>query len=426
MLDSHCHINLNHFGDDLEAAIERMLIDGVRGVLNVGFDPDTARETIDLIERYPFIFGVVGCHPHDAQVLDDEFEAVLRDYLTHDRVIGIGEIGLDYYRDLSPREVQNETFRRMIRLGREKSVPVVIHCRDAFDDVMAVLRDESDQHRGIFHAFAGTPEEAQQITDMGFHIGVGGVVTFQNSQLAKTLETVPLENVVLETDSPYLTPSPFRGKRNEPAYVAHVARMVARINGVTPQEVSRITDENFCRAMGLSPGMLPGPVYRLENTVYIHSAAIKPDGLEALDAFGDDIEGMVLCGLDDPLASPTSLENTLAVAARGREKEWHVSVSTDGRANALAERDITPELADVVDEIVVLFHGTTPSQHDRTMLTSYGAGGFEEMKDFVRCSVAAGMNAVCEFIATPKFNPEPCRELARSLKAQYDIRMYGS
>ena len=423
MIDSHCHINLNHFADDLETVIEHALIDGVRGMLNIGFDPETARETIELVEKYPFIFGVVGCHPHDAQSLDDEFEAMIRDFLTHDRVIGIGEIGLDYYRDLSPQEVQNDVFRRMIRLGREQSVPIVIHCRDAFQDVVSALKEESDHHRGIFHAFAGTPEEAQQVIDLGFHIGVGGVVTFQNSQLSRTLETVPVESIVLETDSPYLTPSPYRGKRNEPAYVSHVARAVASIKGVTPGEISRISDENFCKAMGLSPGMLPGPVYRLENTVYIHSAALSSDQLDVLDTFGDDVEGMVLCGLDDPLAG---LDSALALAARGREKGWHVSINTDGRGSHLAERDVAPELADAVDEIVVLFHGTTSAQHDRTMGTSYGADGFEIMKDFVRCSVAAGMTTVCEFIATPKFSPEPCRELAKALGAQYDIRMYGS
>ena len=219
MIDSHCHINLKHYEDDFDEMLERAVMDGVRAVMNIGFDPETARETIGLIERFPFVFGVVGCHPHDAQQLDDAFEEEIRGLLDHPRVLGVGEIGLDYHRDLAPREVQEEVFQRMIRLSREKSVPVVIHCRDAFDDVVRVLEKEAASHRGIFHAFAGTAEEAQRVVDLGFHIGVGGVATFRNSQLAASLEVIPVDRIVLETDSPYLTPNPYRAKRNEPAYV---------------------------------------------------------------------------------------------------------------------------------------------------------------------------------------------------------------
>jgi TatD DNase family protein len=536
MIDSHCHLNLKHFEDDFESMLAHAIADGVRGFMNIGFDPESAAATVDLVERFPFILGVVGCHPHDADRYDEAFERQVRDYLDHERIVGIGEIGLDYYRDLAPREIQQDVFKRLIGMAREKSVPIVIHCRDAFEDVVSIL-EETGHHRGIFHAFAGTPEEAQRVIDLGFHIGVGGVVTFRNSQLAHTLQSVPLDRIVLETDSPYLTPDPYRGKRNEPSYVVHVARSVAAIKDVSLEEVSRATDENFCSAMGISPAMLPRPVYKVGRSLYIHSdaspeeigavveaarampaataqapvtdplpadgedrneetsdivhpeeagdvetpagapdaepgpveeyqpaaeagaaatstdtaavAAAPDDGADEDQGWGEDEgeapepkagddaidivepwtdveegppEELVVCGVGEPLED---VARVLEAAAVARGKGLRVRVNTTGAGNQIAGRDITPDLVGKVDEVVVLFYGATARQHDRVA----GRGGeerFEVMKDFVRCAVAAGMDTVCEFVAAPRFKPEPVRELAKSLGARYDIRMYRS
>ena len=421
MIDSHCHLNARHFDDDREDAIARAVSDGVVSFMNIGFDRESLRDTLELVERYPFMFGAAGVHPHDAAALDDALEADVRHALDHPRIVAVGEIGLDFYRNLAPRETQEAVFRKMIGIAREKNKPIVIHCRDAFNEVIETLAAEGPSHRGIFHAFSGDPAEAQRIFDLGFHVGIGGVVTYRNARLGETVAAIPIEKIVLETDSPYLTPHPWRGKRNEPSFVAHVARTVARIKGLTLEEVSRITTENYFAAMGITADALPRPVYNLDGAVYIQAASAEPADLDPIPA--EDTDEAVITGLADPL---DRLDHVLALAARARERAWRVRVNAGGLANHAAGRDVTPDLAGKVDEIVVVLFGTTAEVHNRLAHPAVSAVEWESMRDFIRCAVAAGIDTVCEFVATPGFDPEPCRLFTKELGAQYDIRMYRS
>lgn len=421
MIDSHCHLNSRHFDDDREVAIARAVSDGVVSFMNIGFDRESLRDTLELVERYPFMFGAAGVHPHDAAALDDALEADVRHALDHPRIVAVGEIGLDFYRNLAPREVQETAFRKMIGLAREKNKPIVIHCRDACNEVVETLASEGTAYRGIFHAFSGDPAEAQRIFDLGFHVGIGGVVTYRNARLAETVAAIPIERIVLETDSPYLTPHPWRGKRNEPSFVTHVARMVARVKGLSLAEVSRITTENYLAAMAIPADALPRPVYRIDEAVYIQAASAEPADLDTIS--GEDVDEAVLSGVDDPL---DRLDHVLALAAKAKEREWRVRVNALGFANHAAGRDVTPDLAGKVDEIVVVFFGPSAEIHNRLAQPAVSAEEWESMRDFIRCSVAAGIDTVCEFVATPGFEPEPCRVFAKELGAQYDIRMYRS
>ena len=421
MIDSHCHLNSRHFDDDREIAIARAVSDGVVSFMNIGFDRESLRDTLELVERYPFMFGAAGVHPHDAATLDDALEADVRHALDHPRIVAVGEIGLDFYRNLAPRDVQEAVFRKMIGLAREKNKPIVIHCRDAFNEVIETLASEGSAYRGIFHAFSGDPAEAQRIFDLGFHVGIGGVVTYRNARLSETVASIPIEKIVLETDSPYLTPHPWRGKRNEPSFIAHVARMVAKIKGLSLAEVSRITNQNYLAAMGITSEALLRPVYRIDESVYIQSASAEPADLDAIPA--DAVDEAVLTGVADPL---DGLDRVLALAARAKEREWRVRVNAGGLANHAAGRDVTPDLAGKVDEIVIVFFGATAEAHNRLAQPALSAEEWESVRDFIRCSRAAGIDTVCEFVATPGFEPEPCRVFAKELGAQYDIRMYRS
>jgi TatD DNase family protein len=421
MIDSHCHLNARHFDDDREDAIARAVSDGVTSFMNIGFDRESLRDTLELVEQYPFMFGAAGVHPHDAESLDDALEADVRQALDHPRMVAVGEIGLDFYRNLAPREVQEAVFKKMIAVAREKNKPIVIHCRDAFNEVLETLAAEGTTYRGIFHAFSGSPEDAQRIFDLGFHVGIGGVVTYRNARLSETVAAIPIEKIVLETDSPYLTPHPWRGKRNEPSFVAHVARTVAIVKGLSLEEVSRITTQNYLDAMGLSAENLPRPVYRIDGAVYIEAALAEPADLDPIPA--EDTDEAIIMGLVDPL---DRLDHTLALATRAKEREWRVRLNATGMANHTAGRDVTPDLAGKVDEIVVVLFGTTLDLHNRLAHPAVTAEEWEIMRDFVRCSVAAGIDTVCEFVATPGFEPDPCRLFAKELGAQYDIRMYRS
>lgn len=421
MIDSHCHVNLRHFDDDRETAIANAVSDGVVAFMNIGYDRDTIRETLDLVERHPFMFAAVGVHPHDAASLDDGLEAEVRQALDHPRVVAVGEIGLDFYRDLSPRDLQTDAFRRMIRLARERNKPIVIHCRDAFEEVIETLKSEGDGYHGIFHAFSGTEADANRVFELGFHVGIGGVVTYRNAHLAETVMALPLERIVLETDSPYLTPHPWRGKRNEPAFVAHVARMVAKIKQLPLADVAKATSENYLAAMGLESSALPRPVYRIGSSAYIQAASAEPADLDAVPAEG--VEEAVFTGLVDPL---NAIEHTLHLAGHARERGWRVRVNTDGLASHAAGRDVAPELADAVDEVVVTLFGPTLDLHNRLAYPPVDAAQWDAMQSFIRTVSAAGIDAICEFIATPGFDPEPCRVFAHNLGATYDIRMYRS
>jgi TatD DNase family protein len=233
---------------------------------------------------------------------------------------------------------------------------------------------------------------------------------------------LPIERLVIETDSPYLTPHPWRGKRNEPAFVAHVVRAIAHAKNMTMAEVDRITTENYLAAMGLPAEALPRPVYKLEDAVYIQAAAATPADLDAIAPTEGETEA-VLTGVVDPLEN---MEHTLALASRARERGWRVRVNSQGFANQAAGRDITQELVGFVDEIDVTLFGVNARQHDELAYPAVGNEGWDEIKNFIRSSAASGIETVCEFVAQPGFDPEPCRQFARDLGARYDIRMYRS
>ena len=249
MIDSHVHLNMRDYRDDLDEVVERARLAGVTAMMNIGFDLDSSKATVALTEKYPSVRGAVGVHPHDARTYTDRVEGELSTMLDNPKIAALGEIGLDYYRDLSPRDTQKAVFRRQLALARAKRKPVVIHCRDAFDDVMAILAAEGPRYDGVFHAFSGDTAMARDVLSLGFHIGVGGVVTFKNARLREVVTAIPLDAIVLETDCPYLAPVPFRGKRNEPAYLRHVVEAVSNATGITAEKVVEKTDKNFARAM---------------------------------------------------------------------------------------------------------------------------------------------------------------------------------
>jgi TatD DNase family protein len=251
MIDSHVHLNHPDFEKDLEEVVERAQQVGVTNLVNIGFDLGSSQETAALAERLPFVYGAVGVHPHDAKTYNDEVERELERLLEKNRVIAVGEIGLDFYRDLTPRDKQREVFARQLALAGRQDKPVIIHCRDAFEDVIEVLKDRGAGLRGIFHAFTGDESMAKDVLELGFYVGIGGVVTFRKSNLAEVVAGLPRDRFVLETDCPYLTPAPFRGKRNEPAYLVHILEKVAEATGRPVEEIVEQTDRNFAVVMGL-------------------------------------------------------------------------------------------------------------------------------------------------------------------------------
>jgi TatD DNase family protein len=257
LVDSHCHIDGEQFDADRDEVVQRARDAGVVAMLNIGTgDPhsDDFRRAVAVAEKYENVYASVGVHPHDAKLYDHAAEEHLRELASSQKVIGWGEIGLDFYYDHSPRDVQERVFRRQICVARELGLPVIIHSRDADDETVRVLSEESGRGlRGIMHCFGGTPDMALQLLEIGFMISFAGNVTFKKAEnLRESARVVPMDRLLVETDCPFLTPVPFRGKRNEPAYVAHTAAFLAELHGLEPEIIAEHTTRNFLRFFDLT------------------------------------------------------------------------------------------------------------------------------------------------------------------------------
>ena len=254
LIDSHCHIDGPEYDADRAEVIARARDAGVTTMLNVGTgDPHGGafERAVELADKHSQIYAAIGVHPHDAKLFDDAAEERLLNLIRHSRrVIAWGEIGLDYHYDHSPRDTQREVFKRQLRLAREQNLPVVIHSREADDDTIAILAEELTgyQRAGVLHCFGGSLKMAQVAIDLGFFISFAGNLTFKKAEhLREVARQLPLDRLLIETDCPYLTPVPFRGKRNEPARVVETARCLAEIHGKESEEIELVTSENFLK-----------------------------------------------------------------------------------------------------------------------------------------------------------------------------------
>ena len=245
LFDTHAHMDDRRFDADREAVLQGLKEKGVALVMNPGCSLESSRNAIALAEKYPFVYAAVGSHP---DVADEVNEAVLEEYRKlcklHPKVKAIGEIGIDYHYEDIPRELQLKAFRMQMELAREVQLPVIVHEREAHEDGMTVVREFSDV-TGVFHCYSGSAEMAAQLVDKGWYIGFTGVITFKNARKAiETIERIPLERIVLETDCPYMAPEPFRGKRNDPGYMFRMAEKLAEVKRISVEEAQAVTMEN--------------------------------------------------------------------------------------------------------------------------------------------------------------------------------------
>jgi TatD DNase family protein len=246
LFDTHVHLNAEQFEDDLSEVIERATRAGVERMVVVGFDRPTIEKAMELVKTYDFIYASIGWHPVDAIDMTDEDLVWIEELSSHPKVVALGEMGLDYYWDKSPKDIQQEVFRKQIRLAKKVKLPIIIHNREATADLVTILKEEgAHEVGGIMHCFSGSVEVAKECMEMNFYISLGGPVTFKNAKKPKEVaKEVPLDKLLIETDCPYLAPHPYRGKRNEPAYVRLVAEQIAELKGISLADVAKKTTEN--------------------------------------------------------------------------------------------------------------------------------------------------------------------------------------
>jgi TatD DNase family protein len=256
MIDSHCHLDSADFDDDRDAAIERALAAGVEHMMAIGTGngPPDLEAGIRLAERHAAFYATVGIHPHDASKAGPADLDRMAALLAHPKVLAVGEIGLDYHYDFSPRDVQKSVFIAQMDIATAARKPIVIHTREAWDDTIALLEQHWAPHAigGIMHCFSGGPEEARRAIELGFYLSFGGIVTFPKALDVQTAaKSAPRDRILIETDAPYLAPVPKRGKRNEPAFIVHTAHKLAELRGESWEEISAATSANFRRLFGL-------------------------------------------------------------------------------------------------------------------------------------------------------------------------------
>lgn len=245
IFESHAHYDAHQFDEDREELLNSMQENEVGTIINVCADWDSVTEVVEMAKSYPFMYAAVGLHPDEVGDLDEERFEFLKSQCQKEKVVAVGEIGLDYYWDNESHDVQKKWFVRQLELARELDLPVIIHSRDAAEDTLKVMKEHAQGLRGVIHCFSYSKELAEEYVKMGFHIGIGGVVTFKNGKkLKEVAEAIPLERILLETDCPYLAPEPYRGKRNSSLYIPHIAQAIADIKGITYDEVVAQTEQN--------------------------------------------------------------------------------------------------------------------------------------------------------------------------------------
>ena len=253
IFETHAHYDDEAFADDREELLSSLPEHGIRCVINVGASIESTGTTLKLAERYPHVYAAVGVHPSDVAGLNEDTFAWLKEQTRHPKAVAVGEVGLDYYWDKEPavQERQREWFGRQLGLAAESGLPVIIHSREAAEDTVRILREA--QTCGVVHCYSYSPELAREFVKMGYYIGVGGVVTFKNAKkLKETVQMIPLERILLETDCPYMAPEPYRGKRNNSTYLPYVVEKIAELKGVSVDEVERVTWENAERLFSLN------------------------------------------------------------------------------------------------------------------------------------------------------------------------------
>lgn len=262
LIDTHAHLDFSQFDEDRDQVIDRATKEGISHIVTVGFDLDSSRQAVALTDSYSSLWACVGIHPHRASQVNPKVLDSLKELSRHRRVVGIGEIGLDYYRDRSPRDVQRRVFRQELDLAAEAGKPVVIHDRAAHEDVMRIIRAwvqtvgstnaRLEPPLGVVHCFSGDLTTAGELFELGFYVSVAGPVTFPNARrLQELVKRLPLEMLLVETDCPFLCPHPYRGKRNEPANIKLTVQSIAQIKGMPLDKICQITTENACRVFRL-------------------------------------------------------------------------------------------------------------------------------------------------------------------------------
>lgn len=451
LIDSHAHLDNSQFNDDRHESIERAQRSGISHILTIGCDMESSMKSIAIAEEYDQVFAAVGVHPHDSTEINPETLIQLEEMLGHPKVVALGEIGLDYFRNHSPRDIQRKAFREQIRLAKRVKKPIIIHDREAHDEVMDILIEEKAADvGGVLHCFSGDLKMARQCLDLGFYLSFPGPVTYPKNEATRdVVRAIPIERLLVETDCPYLSPQKFRGKRNEPAYVRYTAEKIAEVKGLSSADVARITSQNCYNLFGFGNVDLNAKIaYKIRNSLYLnitnrctnrcifcakfddfnvkgHHLKLdhEPSFEQIIATIGDSsqYEEIVFCGFGEPLLR---LEMVKQVATWLKERQTHVRINSDGLANMVHGRNILPELQGLVDAVSISLNAPDPDNYQRICPSDFGPHSYQAMKDFILQAKNYIPEVRATAVAYPGIDIAACQTVADEMGVQFRAREY--
>lgn len=394
-IDTHAHLFFPNYNDDLDEVIQNAVKAGLSYLIVPGTNLETSQQAIDLTDKFEMIYAAVGIHPHDTAGWKDDWLDQISELTNHQKVVAIGEIGLDYYYDFSPKEKQIQAFESQINLAVEKKLPIIIHNRESNEDVMNIIRRyKGTSLKAQFHCFAGSIKDARELVEMNHFISFPGNITYNKADnLRNVLKRVELENLLLETDSPFMTPAPYRGKRNEPAYLPLIAEKIAEVHNLRIEDVARTTNYNVFKLFGIGHKMNVSFTYQIGNALYINvtnrcnadcvfcdrkgdavvkgynlkmSKAGEPAANIYINEIGDPTKfsEIVFCGYGEPTIR---WEVVKEVARYVKQNGGKTRLNTDGHGNVINKKDITPELKDIMDTVSISLNSVDPNQYAKLM-----------------------------------------------------------
>ncbi len=394
-IDTHCHLFYPNFNGEVDKVITEAVNSGVDYILVPGTDIASSLQALDLANKYSFIYSSAGVHPHDSKGWDKSLLHTIKDIAMNDKVVAIGEIGLDYYYDFSPKEDQIKAFTDQLDLALELKLPVIIHNREADNDIMEIMRRyKGTGLRAQFHCFAGTLQDARELIEMGHYISFTGNITYTKADnLRKIVAAIEPENLLLETDSPFMTPTPFRGQRNEPKHVELIAKTIAELKNLTVEDIARTTSLNAYKLFGIGKMPSLAYTYKIGNSLYINvtnrcnadcvfcdrkgDAMIagynlkmkkteEPDAEVYIKEIGDpkQYDSIVFCGYGEPTIRWDVVKQ---VAKYVKDNGGKTRMNTDGHGNFINKRDITPELEGLIDTVSISLNSVDPDQYAALM-----------------------------------------------------------
>ena len=428
-IDSHAHLFFKEYQNDLAEVIKRAQDAGVDYIVCPGTDLPTSKQSVELADKYDMIYACVGFHPHDASKADTKALEGIEDLSRHPKVVAIGEIGLDYHYNFSSPERQREIFSTQIDIAQRRNLPIVVHSREAEEDTIRIIEGklkngkswrnnlvhEYDRYpppKGVFHCFPGDSKLAWKLIDMGFYVSLTGPVTYGSkpnkpNSMEEVATKVSAEHILLETDSPYLSPAPHRGKRNEPSYVKLIAQKIAELQGLSVEDIGRASSFGVHKLFGIGKYPEPSIAYRIRNSLYLNitircnadcvfcdrkgEAIVKgnnlritkePDVEEVIRAIKDpkQYEEIVFCGFGEPTIRLDALKD---VACWVKDNGGKVRLNTDGHGSIINHRNIVPELVGLVDSISISLNSMDAEQYGKLMRID-GKKFFPAMVEFAK------------------------------------------